>query len=58
MRIQIEALNSTNPLDLPCIRFEGTVSTNEGYLSASQLRDDFALAAMPFRKHWAASPVK
>ncbi|HXT94332.1 MAG TPA: hypothetical protein VN714_34285 [Trebonia sp.] len=48
MRIQIEALNSTNPLDLPCIRFEGTVSTNEGYLSASQLRDDFALAAMPF----------
>src|SRR5262249_39581123 len=48
MRIQIEALNSTNPLDLPCIRFEGAVSTNKGYLTASQLRENFALAAMPF----------
>src|SRR4051794_1396865 len=48
MRIPIEALNSRDPFDLPCIRIEGTVSTSEGDMPFSQLREVFAIAAMPF----------
>src|SRR3954453_325109 len=48
MRVPIEALNSEDPFDLPCIRFEGSVSTRMGYMPSSQMREAFALAAMPF----------